>query len=122
MRWIRKSFSTRRVANAFVVRQLVPMARLSRVTITVIDFDARIAHGIVSYAKGEFNDGVDYPLDPLITPHNDRESSARNSIDPRRLRLAASLRIGKAARAESRYVCVVPMRVRNELIGSINIG
>ncbi len=82
----------------FVVRQLVPMARLSRVTITVIDFDARIAHGIVSYAKGEFNDGVDYPLDPLITPHNDRESSARNSIDPRRLRLAASLRIGKAAR------------------------
>ncbi len=55
-------------------------------------------------------------------PPNDRESSARNSIDPRRLRLAASLRIGKAARAESRYVCVVPMRVRNELIGSINIG
>lgn len=52
----------------FVVRQLVPMARLSRVTITVIDFDARIAHGIVSYAKGEFNDGIDYPLDPLITP------------------------------------------------------
>ncbi len=52
----------------FVVRQLVPMARLSRVTITVIDFDARIAHGIVSYAKDEFNDGIDYPLDPLITP------------------------------------------------------
>ncbi len=44
----------------FVVRQLVPMARLSRVTITVIDFDARIAHGIVSYAKDEFNDGIDY--------------------------------------------------------------
>jgi hypothetical protein len=43
------------------------MARLSRVMITVIDFDARIAHGIVSYAKDEFNDGIDYPLDPLIT-------------------------------------------------------
>jgi PAS domain S-box-containing protein len=52
----------------FVVRQLVAIARLPRLTITVIDFDARIAHGMVSFANWELGDGIDYPLDPLITP------------------------------------------------------
>ncbi len=98
------------------------MARLSRVTITVIDFDARIAHGIVSYAKGEFNDGIDYPLDPLITPQmtENLQRGIASILDVSALQQVSGLE--RLRGAESRYVCVVPMRVRNELIGSINIG
>lgn len=106
----------------FVIRQLVSMVALPRATITVIDFNAGKARSLVSYAKGEFSHGIDYPLEPLMGPElSEALRQGKTSImDLASLQQVEGLE--RLQRAESRYVCVVPMHVQNELIGSLNLG